>query len=129
MTGLFSRVLQRAGRIFFSSARAVVKYAIIIVFAATFGIAIAAGVVAAGGHRDIAERYLGPIFLMLWGILFAGAMLWVIATNTPAGMIFFGEVSRDRKPLAWYIPIFAIFALGVGVFFLGLVLLIGGQGF
>ena len=102
------------------------KYVIIAVFIATFGIAIVSGVVAAAGHRDIAEKYLGPVFLMLWGILFSSAMLWAIATNATASVMFFGEVSRDRKPLAWYIPLFTIFAVGVFVFFWGIVMLIGG---
>lgn len=100
------------------------KYVMFVVFFSLFGICIACVVVG----RHVAETYLGPVFLMLWGILFAGAMMWAIVTNAPAGMIFFGEVSRDRKPLAWYIPLFTIFAIGVSVFFLGLVLLIRGEG-
>jgi len=100
------------------------KYALMAVLIAAFGICIAACVVNAIGHKDVYEKYLAPIFLMLWGIFFAGAMVWVLATNTAASIIFFGKVSRDRKPLAWYIPVFTIFAIGVSVFFLGLVLLI-----
>ena len=101
-------------------------YVILAVFFATFGIAVVSCLVDAVGRRDIAERYLGPTFLILWGVCFSGGMLYVIYNNTPIDMIYFGEVSRDRKPLAWYIPIFVIFAIGVFVLLLGLVLLITG---